>query len=121
MDISCWLSPKDGRANENPTPDSRPMPDFSSRFRYRMAPQQPLLPRPPISRSQGARWNALINRYIGTMPPSGEACMAEQSMSGAPVPDSAVSSAIAAKVGAAASESQSAIMAGSSLGWNGPG
>ena len=29
--------------------------------------------RPEISFSQGARWKALISKYIGTIPPSGDA------------------------------------------------
>jgi len=62
-----------------------------------------------ISFSQGAEWTALISTYIGTIPPSGDAsCAAEQSMSGAPPPKTPVSSAMSAKVGAAARQSQSA-------------
>ena len=40
--------------------------------------------RPEISFSQGAAWNALMSRYIGTIPLSGDACAAEQSISAAP-------------------------------------
>jgi hypothetical protein len=55
--------------------------------------------------SQGAKWKALISAYIGTIPLSGDApCMAEQSISG--VPPSADVSAMIAKVGAAARDSQ---------------
>jgi hypothetical protein len=62
---------------------------------------------PAISFSQGAEWNALISRYIGTMPPSGDICDAPtQSMSDAPS-DMSVNSAMMAKVGAAASDSKS--------------
>ncbi|QEX17981.1 hypothetical protein FRZ44_32850 [Hypericibacter terrae] len=58
-----------------------------------------------ISRSQGTAWKALISQYIGTMPPKGDPpCAAEQIMSAGPP----ASSAIAAKVGAAARQSQSA-------------
>jgi hypothetical protein len=61
-----------------------------------------------ISFSHGPAWKALISTYIGTMPPSHEAPgMAEQSMSSGP-PPMAVTSAMTAKVGAAARESQSA-------------
>jgi hypothetical protein len=64
--------------------------------------------RDEISFSQGAEWNALISKYIGTIPLSGDAsCAAEQSMSGGP-PATLVSSATIAKVGAAARHSQSA-------------
>ena len=62
--------------------------------------------RPAISRSHGAAWNVLISRYIVVMPVSGEAC-GTQNTSGGP-PDSALHSAISAKVGAAASPSQPA-------------
>ena len=65
------------------------------------------LRRPEISFSQGAEWKALINAYIGTIPLSGEApCAAEQSTSDGP--PRTVSSAMIAKVGAAARHSQSA-------------
>jgi hypothetical protein len=58
--------------------------------------------------SQGAEWKALISKYIGTIPLSGDAsCAAEQSKSAGP-PRTAVSSAMMAKVGAAARHSQSA-------------
>jgi len=60
--------------------------------------------------NQGARWTALISRYIWTIPLSGDAsCAAEQSMLGMPpTPRTPVSSAMIAKVGAAARDSQSA-------------
>jgi len=70
--------------------------------------------RPPaeileISFSQGAGWKALISKYIGTIPLSGDAsCAAEQSISGGPPPRTPVNSAMIAKVGAAARHSQSA-------------
>src|SRR3954447_5364966 len=65
--------------------------------------------RPEIIFSQGAEWKALISKYIGTIPLSGEAvCAAEQSTSGAP-PPAPVNSAMIAKVGAAARYSQSAV------------
>jgi hypothetical protein len=64
--------------------------------------------RDEISFSQGAEWNALISKYIGTIPLSGDASgAAEQSMSGGP-PPKPVNSAMMAKVGAAARQSQSA-------------
>jgi hypothetical protein len=57
--------------------------------------------------SQGGKWKALISKYIGTIPPSGDVwCMAEQSMSAVPLPSAAVTSAMMAKVGAAARRSQ---------------
>jgi len=57
--------------------------------------------------SQGAEWNALISRYIGTIPPNGEACcMVAQRKSGSP--PKAVNSAMMANVGVAARHSQSA-------------
>jgi hypothetical protein len=60
------------------------------------------------SLSQGAKWKALISKYIATIPPNGDAPgAAEQSISGAP-PRTPVSSAMIAKVGAAARYSQSA-------------
>ena len=62
-----------------------------------------------ISFSQGAEWKTLISKYIGTIPLSGDAsCAAEQSISGGPPPRTPVSSAMMAKVGAAARDSQSA-------------
>jgi hypothetical protein len=65
------------------------------------------LRRPEISLSQGAEWKALISPYIGTMPVIADASPAdEQSMSGGP-PRTPVSSAMVAKVGAAAKDSQS--------------
>jgi hypothetical protein len=64
--------------------------------------------RDEISFSQGAEWNALISKYIGSIPLSGDAsCAAEQNMSGGP-PPKPVSSAMIAKVGAAARLSQPA-------------
>jgi hypothetical protein len=66
--------------------------------------------RPPrrreISFSQGAEWKALISKYIGVIPLSGDA--AEQSISGGPLAETPLSSAMKAKVGAAARHSQSA-------------
>jgi len=59
------------------------------------------------SLSHGAKWKALINKYIGTMPPSGDAPAIEHNASFDP-PPIAVSSAMIAKVGAAASDSQPA-------------
>src|SRR4051812_4258407 len=65
--------------------------------------------RPKNIFSQGAEWKALISKHIGTIPLSGEAARAaEQSTSGGPPPRTPVSSAMIAKVGAAARYSQSA-------------
>jgi hypothetical protein len=61
-----------------------------------------------ISFSQGAEWKALISTYIGTMPLSGDALTIEHNASGDPPPRTPVSSAMIAKVGAAARCSQSA-------------
>jgi hypothetical protein len=44
------------------------------------------LPRREINFNQGDKWKAAINRYIGTIPPNGDApCIAEQNMSGCPL------------------------------------
>ena len=60
-----------------------------------------------ISFSHDAEWKALINKYIETIPVNGDApCEAEQSMSGMLRLWIAVSSAMMAKVGAAARPSQ---------------
>jgi hypothetical protein len=68
-----------------------------------------VLRRDEISFSQGAEWKALISRYIGTIPLSGDASWAAaQSMSGGPPPGTPVSSAMIAKVGAAARYRKSA-------------
>ena len=58
------------------------------------------LRRPAISFSQGAEWKALISKYIGTIPPSGDALAVEHNASADP--RTPVSSAMVAKVGAAA-------------------
>src|SRR5260370_40734259 len=59
--------------------------------------------------SQGAEWKTLISKYIGTIPLSGDAsCAAEQSISVGPPATTPVSSAMIAKVGAAARLSQPA-------------
>jgi hypothetical protein len=68
-----------------------------------------VLRRDEISFSQGAEWKALISKYIGTIPLSGDASWAAaQSMSGGPPPSTPVSSAMIAKVGAAARYRKSA-------------
>jgi hypothetical protein len=60
-----------------------------------------------ISLSHGGEWKALISPYIGVIPLSGNVCpAAEHRISGWPLPR-AVSSAMIAKVGAAARLSQS--------------
>src|SRR5881397_1382670 len=55
-----------------------------------------------ISFSQGAVWKALIRRYIGTIPLSGDVPAIEHNSSADPPPRTQVSSAMVAKVGAAA-------------------
>jgi hypothetical protein len=68
-----------------------------------------------ISFSQGAAWKALMSTYIGIIPVSGDASgAAEQSISSG-LPRTAVSSAMTAKVGAAASDRQSAAPRGPRL------
>jgi hypothetical protein len=58
--------------------------------------------------NQGVEWKTLISKYIGTIPLKGNASgAAEQSMAGGP-PRADVSSAMIAKVGAAARHNQSA-------------
>jgi hypothetical protein len=48
---------------------------------------RPNLRRREINFSQGDKWKAAINAYIGTIPPNGDAsCIAEQTMSGCPLP-----------------------------------
>src|SRR6266403_1224004 len=68
------------------------------------------LRRPEISFSQGAEWKALISKYIGAIPLSGDAsCAAEQSISGGSPPRTLVISAMIAKVGVAARHSHLAM------------
>ena len=59
-----------------------------------------------MSFSQGAKWKALIKRYIGIIPPIGDIPAIEHNASAGPPPSTPVSSAMIAKVGAAASDSQ---------------
>jgi hypothetical protein len=62
-----------------------------------------------ISFSHGAEWKALISQYIGTIPLSDDAsCAVEHIIAICPAPRTLVSSAMIAKVGAAARHSQSA-------------
>ncbi|QEX23224.1 hypothetical protein FRZ61_31600 [Hypericibacter adhaerens] len=63
-----------------------------------------------ISLSQGAAWKALISQYIETMLPKGDppCAAAMQIMSAGSFPSTLVSSAIKAKIGAAARQSPSA-------------
>src|SRR5436190_6587632 len=63
-----------------------------------------------MSFSQGAKWKALIKRYIGIIPPSGDTPAIEHNASAAPPPSTPVSSAMTANVGAAARYSQSAAL-----------
>jgi hypothetical protein len=61
-----------------------------------------------INFSHGTEWKALISRYMRIIPPGGDACcMAAQRVSDSP-PVRAVSSAMTAKVGVAARQSQPA-------------
>ena len=72
-----------------------------------MSQQARPLCRRETSFSQGVKWKALINTYIGTIPLNGDApCAAEQSISSGPPPKTPVSSAMMAKVGVAASDIQ---------------
>src|SRR5712672_1236631 len=67
------------------------------------------LRRAEISFSQGAEWKALISTYIGTIPLSGDtSCPVEHIIAMCPPPRRPVSSAMTAKVGAAARPSQPA-------------
>lgn len=59
-----------------------------------------------MSFSQGGKWKALIRRYIGIIPPSGDTPAIEHNASAGPPPSTPVSSAMTANVGAAASDSQ---------------
>jgi hypothetical protein len=79
------------------------------RLRRRPVQDRPTAPRrPKISFSQGGEWNALINRYMGTIPLSGAPDPDEQSLSIGLPPRSPVSKARIAKVGVAARHSHSA-------------
>jgi hypothetical protein len=67
---------------------------------------------PESSLSQGAKWKALINKYMGAIPVSGDPPRAaEQITSGMLPPWTAVSSAMIAKVGVAARDSKAAALA----------
>jgi hypothetical protein len=81
------------------------------RRRLDHAPQAPLR-RLEISFSQGGEWKALISKYIGIIPLTGDVCPAEHNISGWPPPRAPVSSAMIAKVGAAARYSQSTARGG---------
>ena len=84
---------------------------YHRRERYRSLWHDLLAMLPPrkMRFSHGAEWKALISRYIETIPVKGDAsCAAEQSVLGMPRACIPVSSAIIAKVGAAASDIQSA-------------
>jgi hypothetical protein len=57
--------------------------------------------------SHGGKWKALMSKYIGIIPLSGDVCSrAEQTISGCLSPRTPVSSATIAKVGVAAKDSQ---------------
>jgi hypothetical protein len=65
-----------------------------------------------ISLIHGAEWKALISKYIGTIPVSGDAsCAAEHSIPGMPPSWIPVRSAMIAKVGAAARASKQPALA----------
>jgi hypothetical protein len=60
-----------------------------------------------ISFSQGDEWKALISKYIGIIPVSGDACAAAEQRISVWPPKTSVSRAMIAKVGAAPRHSQS--------------
>src|SRR5258708_3494103 len=60
-----------------------------------------------ISFSQGGEWKALLSKYIGIIPLSGDVCPAAEHKTSGWLPRAPVSSAMIAKVGAAARYSQS--------------
>jgi hypothetical protein len=65
-----------------------------------------------ISLSHGAEWKALISKYIGTIPVNGDALVAaEHSIPGMPTSWIPVTSAMIAKIGAAASDSKRSALA----------
>src|SRR6266481_129308 len=68
-----------------------------------------------ISFNQGAECKALISIYIGIIPPSGDPPAAEHKASTAPPPRTPVSSAMTAKIGAAARWRKSAAPIAASL------
>ena len=68
-----------------------------------------LLRRLEISFSQGAEWKALISKYIGTIPLSGDPCLPKQSISAGPPGRTPVKRAMIAKVGVAARDNQLAM------------
>jgi len=75
-----------------------------------------------MSFSHGAKWQALISTYIGTMPLNAEVWEpAEHDISCTPPPSTAVSAAMNAKVGAAPKDSQSTARRAASLSSRGAG
>src|SRR6476469_6722282 len=92
-----WLPPAADRPVESGQPS-----DVSSIWRTPDQDRKAPCCRPVISRSQGAEWKALISMYIQSIPLSGDASCAAQNIFCWPPPRTPVSSAIAAKVGAAA-------------------
>src|SRR6185369_3161596 len=106
-----WL-PRLRRRMDRPR-GSLPCPrmDLRSGTRHRAQVQDRRAPlrRLEISLSHGAEWTALISRYIGTIPLSGDAsCAVAHIIAICPPPRTPVSSAMIAKAGAAARHSQSA-------------
>jgi hypothetical protein len=97
---TIWLSETGGTAESGAQP---------------FAALQTPLRQPEISFSQGAEWKALISKYIGTIPPTGDAFAAEQNVSSGLLPATAVSSAMIAKVGAAASDSHLTMLRAAAL------
>jgi len=70
------------------------------------------LRQPVISLSHGAEWKALISKYIATIPVNGDAWRAaEHNIADAPPSWIPVSSAMIAKVGAAARDSKQSALA----------
>jgi predicted cobalt transporter CbtA len=75
-----------------------------------------------MSFSHGAKWKTLISTYIGTMPLNAEVWEpAEQDVSCTPLPSTAVSAAMTAKVGVAPKDSQSSARRAASLSWRDAG
>src|SRR4051812_48953688 len=77
--------------------------------------RRPLFRRCEISFNQGAEWNALISKYIGNIPLSGEVSDIPEQCISAPPPSTPVISAMIAKAGAAARHNHSAAMPAAAL------
>src|SRR3954462_11852589 len=77
--------------------------------------RRPLFRRREISFNQGAEWNALISKYIGTIPLSGDVSDIPEQCISAPPPSTAVISAMIVKAGAAARHNHSAAVPAAAL------